>query len=99
MNLIQLDKESISNQDLLFPPNWQYLHEKLGNTQHFQEFNQTYMFSLYGAQLKSEAEQAGQGALLKLAFRKIVDSQEALLRIYQTWNSNVQNTKTLFENL
>jgi hypothetical protein len=41
-----------------------------------------YMFSLYGQQLKNEAEQAGQGSLLKLAFKNIMDSQEAMLRIY-----------------
>ena len=48
INLICLDKESLTHQESMIPSNWNYLFERLGNTTHFSEFNQTYFFSIYG---------------------------------------------------
>ena len=77
MNLLLEDKSAcpnaLSNQSTrLFPLDWQYLQEKVGNTDYHPEFNQTYPCALLGAPLKGRSESGGYGALITDAFASVL---------------------------
>ena len=51
----------------------------VGNNQVYKDFNQMYLFSNWGVQLKESMESGGHGAVLKEAFSRIVDSQSKMV--------------------
>ena len=63
----------------MFPPNWTYLFDMVGNEQVYKDFNQMYMFSSYEVMLKDSTEGAGHGAVLKEAFNRIVLAQTRMV--------------------
>jgi len=57
------------------------------------------MFSNYGVMLKDSTEGGGHGAVLKEAFTRLVSAQSRMVEIYKEWQSNVKETKDLFNGL
>uniref|UniRef100_A0A7S3MTC2 Uncharacterized protein n=1 Tax=Strombidium inclinatum TaxID=197538 RepID=A0A7S3MTC2_9SPIT len=112
MNLLLLDKERSqlvgasfhdsyeqAQKSALFPANWNYIFDKLGNLYQHKEFNSSYLCKEHADKIRQFAEQNGYGSLLRLALESIFQAQEVMREIYSEWNASLGKTQVLFNKL